>query len=212
MKYVVYFDEAWRWPLAWPVTVGLSVKLRDFNDNEINDSKQLSPEKRKELSNIIEDLESNWDLIYWVWMASNVEIDNYGIMWAIKKSIIRASIDLFSKIEPHAWSENDAFLYYVDKYVSKFVLDWNWDFWLSKLTDTETVIKWDSKIKMIWLSSIMAKVFHDEYVCRNYWIWSKYEKYGIHQHKWYWTKIHTDSILKYWLSDIHRKTFCKKFL
>lgn len=212
-KYIVYYDEAWRWPIAWPVYVWLSIKLEDFNDSEFDDSKKITSKNRGKLYLQIQELEKNKSIIVWYGSWSEKEIDNYWIIDSIKRWIIRALNQLFLKIEnPNIINEVELFKYFMDKYVEKVVLDGDSDFWLSKFTDTETIIKWDWKVKMISIASIVAKEEHDKYIIENYWKWTQYEKYGFDSHKWYETKVHSEAIKEYGVSDIHRKTFCKKYL
>ena len=40
----------------------------------------------------------------------------------------------------------------------------------------------------------------------------KYPEYGFAKHKGYGTKSHIEAIQKYGLTDIHRPSFCKKFV
>ena len=39
----------------------------------------------------------------------------------------------------------------------------------------------------------------------------QYPQYGFDKHKGYGTKLHYEMLEKYGVSDIHRKTFLKKF-
>ena len=91
------------------------------------------------------------------------------------------------------------------------IFDGNTDFWLTKDLGFKiiTIIKWDNKVPYIWWASIVAKVIRDNRMKE---ISQKYPNYWFEKHKWYWTKIHRENILKHGLSPIHRKSFCKNLL
>lgn len=90
-------------------------------------------------------------------------------------------------------------------------LDWNSDFGLSKELWIKiiTIIDGDDKIPWISAASIIAKVSRDNLMLELA-KKKKYKIYGFEKHKWYWTKLHTETIKEYWASDIHRKLFLKK--
>ena len=70
------------------------------------------------------------------------------------------------------------------------------------------VIKGDATSASISAASILAKVARDRYMCK---IAEQYPQYGFDKHKGYGTKLHYEMLEKYGVSDIHRKTFLKKF-
>jgi ribonuclease HII len=72
----------------------------------------------------------------------------------------------------------------------------------------ETIIKGDSKEKVIGLASIMAKVTRDAYMVRVSTEFD-YAPYKFEVHKGYGTKAHREAILKNGLTKEHRKSFCK---
>ena len=55
----------------------------------------------------------------------------------------------------------------------------------------------------------MAKVTRDRLMLEED---KKYPEYNFKKHKGYGTKEHTDAILKYGMSPIHRPSFLKKLL
>ena len=69
MKIIAGVDEVGRGCLAGPV-VAAAVILKDFDNNEINDSKKMSKKKREELSSYIKQ-----NSIYSIGEASVEEID-----------------------------------------------------------------------------------------------------------------------------------------
>ena len=74
---------------------------------------------------------------------------------------------------------------------------------------TQTVVKGDAKSCSIAAASILAKVTRDRLMLEED---EKYPQYNFKKHKGYGTKEHTDAILKYGMSPIHRPSFLKKLL
>lgn len=235
-KIRIYIDEAWRWPLAWPVYTGLVLILDKFWKTQYKSSKDISEKQRDLLFEEIKELEKKWKILYSVWIATNKEIDKYWISKAQNIAISRWLIDLFlvyyekilkPELEDNNWenilldSEIQKILWknklsHTD--LKKFIklipwfdwifLDWNRDFWLRKdlWINIKTIIKWDEKVPEISMASIIAKVQRDEFMTN---LPKKYLKYDFKKHKWYWTQQHRDLIKKYWISNLHRKCYLK---
>lgn len=84
----IHCDEAGRWPLAGPVTVGCSLLIGSIDMSEYKDSKQLSKKQRERLyTHINQYFPCQWEvtncLISSTWRSSATEIDQYGIIQAI---------------------------------------------------------------------------------------------------------------------------------
>lgn len=238
MKLKIYVDEAWRWPLAWPVYTGLFLAIEKFDYSSFQDSKKLSEKKRKEVYNYIQDLEKQWKVLYTSSQADSSEIDKYWISKAINLAISRWIFILLHKyfnliknnIINNFWDnlilvmeleklfQTKTVTYKIIKQIidkisliEKFdlIIDWNTDFWLKKDLGISpiTIIDGDAKVPFIWAASIIAKVERDEFMTN---ISKKYPKYWFEKHKWYGSKLHTESIKKYWLSKVHRTSFANK--
>ena len=231
--FTIYFDEAWRWPLAGPVFVWLVCPIKKISKKELAsfcDSKQISEDKREELIFRIENLKAGWKVIAEsAWMTAS-EIDKYGMSNSLHLAIIRWMILIFNQLFPEIKIKNELSnpisikvkqnLKYADvldyftklnsKWISiKLIMDWNRDFGLRKMFpfwEVETIVSWDSKVKEIWMASIIAKVSRDRIMES---LPKKYAKYNFDKHKWYGTKKHKELLEKYWPSDIHRKLFLK---
>lgn len=229
----IYYDEAWRWPLAGPVFIWLISPLVKLSKKELLpfcDSKQISETKREELFYHIENLKSEWKIISCpAWMTA-AEIDKYWMSNALHLAILRWMIQIFNRLYPEIRIKNElpdplstkvkTNLKYKDilnyfsiihsKWINiKLVLDWNRDFGLRKMFpfwEIERIISWDAKVKEIWMASIVAKVSRDRIMEK---LPKKYGKYNFDKHKWYWTKEHKELLEKYGPSDIHRKLFLK---
>jgi len=92
-QWQIGIDEAGRGPLAGPVAVGVVLVPINFDWNLIsgvNDSKQLSAEKRKALFRRAKELQKQNKLQYAVSMVSANIIDQRGIVSAVNLAMSRA--------------------------------------------------------------------------------------------------------------------------
>lgn len=190
---LVGIDEAGRGPLAGPVAVGIAVVPGKFDWSKlpgVNDSKKLTEKKREEIFKAAQRLKAAGQLDYAVSMVAAKVIDKTGIVPSINLAMERALRSL--ELEPNDCSVKlDGGLKAPHIYVYQ-----------------ETIIKGDSKEKVIGLASIMGKVTRDHYMVRK----SKdsiFAPYDFATHKGYGTKKHRASIAKYGMSTEHRESFCK---
>ena len=189
-KWIVGIDEAGRGPLAGPVTVGLVKVPADFDWGLIpgvNDSKKISEKKREEIYVKTNELKEQGLLGYSVKSVSAKSIDLKGIVPAIRRAI-DSGVEELNLNPRECFIKLDGAL----RAPSNF--------------PQETIIKGDSKERVIGLASIMAKVTRDKYMIK---MDAEYPEYDLARHKGYGTKIHREAIAKYGFSRIHRKTFCK---
>lgn len=183
-KLICGVDEAGRGPLAGPVFAAAVILPEGEIIEGINDSKKLTPKRREELYDIICE-----KAVAWASASANEKvIDDINILNATFLAMKNAVEKLPRK--------------------PSFVLvDGN------RLPDisipSEAVVKGDSKSINIAAASIIAKVERDRYITE---MAKLYPEYGFDKHKGYGTKAHTDAILKYGPSPIHRKTFLKNIL
>jgi len=193
----VGIDEAGRGCLSGRVYVGAVILPRDIPDEkykQIKDSKKLSKKKRKELRKYIEEIALSYNVSY----AEPSEIDNKNILKATLDTMHKAVEGI--KITPHL-----------------ILVDGNsWNMYINPQGDViphQLITGGDNKYYSIAAASILAKVYHDEYVeelCKNN---PEYLKYDWLNNMCYGTKKHIDAIHKYGITDLHRKTFgiCKQF-
>ena len=105
MQKIFYIDEAGRWPLAWPVYVGVVLEHEEFQkktwkqskkffENQwYQDSKKLTEKKRNEL---YEKIIADQNFVVASGSASALEIDRLGIIRAQQKAICKAMFKLLS--------------------------------------------------------------------------------------------------------------------
>jgi ribonuclease HII len=177
-------DEVGRGPLAGPLFVGIfKIDKNTPIISEVNDSKKVSEKKRNYLYKILTENKNN----YATESISALEIDQIGIVPAIKLAMERAS----SKI--------DSNITYID---GLFKDEFN-------IPNYHTIIKGDSIIYSIAAASIIAKVQRDELMSKMALI---YPEYGFEKNKGYGTKFHIDALKKYGPCKIHRQSFIKNLL
>ncbi|MBE6856240.1 MAG: ribonuclease HII [Ruminococcus sp.] len=177
-------DEAGRGPLAGDVYAAAVVLSDDVLIEGLNDSKKISEKNRELLFDIIREKAD----AYCIATASVEEIDRLNILQATMLAMKRA-------VEGLGLNPDYA------------LVDGN------KLPSLECpaqyVIKGDATSASIAAASVLAKVARDRYMKE---IAEKYPEYMFEKHKGYGTKLHTEMLLKYGASDVHRKSFLRKIL
>ena len=198
--YYIYVDEAGRWPIAWPVYVGLVVVKSESNDMRrwddisslpwmwaecyscYDDSKIIPEQKREDLYNR---LTADKSILFSSWSSKSTEVDSHGIVRWIRTAIARALRKYFDHGEKYSHSK---FIAWVKKHAHEFtlVVDGKTDFGIRKLwwVSVIPVVDGDAKIPMISAASIIAKVERDREMRK---IHKKFPRYGFNTHKWYWT-------------------------
>jgi ribonuclease HII len=76
----------------------------------------------------------------------------------------------------------------------------------------ECIPQGDNHYISIAAASILAKTYHDDWIeqaCKN--DTSLDEKYKWSSNMGYGTKAHREGIIQHGITDLHRKTFCKKY-
>ncbi len=179
-KYEAGCDEAGRGCLAGPVVAAAVILPDNINIEELNDSKQLSLNKR----NIIKNQIIEQALAYAIGVVDNTEIDSLNILKSSILSMHKALDKLC--ITPHF-----------------IIVDGN-KFSQYKNIENECIVKGDAKYMNIAAASILAKTHRDEIMLE---LDKKYPEYNWKQNKGYPTLEHKLAIYKYGLSSFHRKSF-----
>lgn len=209
---VVYIDEAWRGPIAGPVTVGLVVGSKSTDRSWYADSKSLTAKRRQELANMIK---SDSSIIRTTWSASAKEVDRNGIIRALRRAIIRWLYSLIKKIYHNntqlqwKWCYHKKLLNIIKSGLGiRLIIDGNHSFWLDTelWINVQTIIKWDRDVPQISAASILAKTTRDAEMIK---LWANYPWYGFEQHMWYGTRKHYAAIEELGVCEIHRKKWIK---
>ena len=173
-------DEAGRGCLAGSVYAAAVILPPNYENELLNDSKQLSERKRYLLRSIIEN-----DAVAWaVGVVTAEEIDKINILNASILAMHRALDAL--KVQPEA-----------------IIVDGN-RFKPYKDVPYTTIVNGDGKYLSIAAASILAKTYRDDYMKT---IAEEYPQYDWKSNKGYPTNKHRAAIKKYGISPYHRKSF-----
>ena len=172
-------DAAGRGPLAGPLVVAACILPPFLRIEGINDSKQLSAKKRKELYKVI----VKNALAYKIVFVTEEDVDSLNIYQATKKGMLMAIAGLKHKPD---YALIDAMP------LGELEIPHN------------SIIHGDARCASVAAASILAKVTRDEYMEK---MDIKYPNYGFKKHKGYGTKAHMQALEKYGPCKIHRKSF-----
>lgn len=183
-KFICGVDEAGRGPLAGPVCAAAVILPPDTIIEGVNDSKKLSEKKREELFDVV----TNTALAYCIAFGSVEEIEKNNILATTMNTMKRAVEGLsvkadFAMIDGNKTPQLDI--------------------------PCTSIVKGDANSMSIAAASILAKVSRDRLMLEYA---NAYPQYYFEKHKGYGTKLHTEMILEYGPSPIHRMSFLKKLL
>ena len=174
-------DEAGRGPLAGPVVAAACVFKSSVFFPGINDSKLLTPKRRRAL---YQELTQHAELSYGIGIIEASAIDEINILQATLRAMRAAVLAL---------PERPDYLL-VDGNVAVAVEN----------IPAEKVIKGDQRSQLIAASSIIAKEIRDKLMVDYH---HQYPEYGFDEHKGYGTEKHCEALEKFGPCPIHRKTF-----
>lgn len=147
--------------------------------NGLRDSKQLTVDKRKELSERIKERA----LDYCIATASLEEIDRFNVFGATMLAMQRAVAGL--KLKPGI-----------------VLIDGNR---LPRLPfPARTIVKGDATVRVISAASILAKVARDEGILKYH---DQFPQYGFAQNKGYLTEFHLASLKQHGPCPVHRRNY-----
>ena len=173
-------DEAGRGCLAGSVYAAAVVFPADYQNDELNDSKQLTDKKRHQLREIIER-----DALAWaVGVVTPEEIDKINILNASFLAMHRALDQLM--VRPEA-----------------IIVDGNRFKQYGKIPHT-CIVKGDAKYLSIAAASILAKTYRDDYMDG---LAEEYPQYDWKSNKGYPTKKHREAIRQYGVTPYHRMSY-----
>lgn len=186
VKLIVGVDEAGRGPLAGPVCAAAVVFPPDYENDAINDSKQMSEKAREALYEEIKEKA----LGYGIALVSAEDIDKYNIYEATKIAMKQA----ISQIKV------DYDLILTDAMPLK-----------NMKSEVVPIIKGDAKCLNIAAASILAKVTRDRYMNE---LEKEYPAFSFSSHKGYGTKAYIAELEANGpIPGVHRRSFgpVKKF-
>ncbi len=173
-------DEAGRGCLAGAVYAAAVILPPDFENELLNDSKQLSEKQRYALRQVIEQEAVDWS----VGIVSPEEIDKINILNASFLAMHRAIAQL-KTVPEHLLIDGNRFNPYPN-------------------IPHTTIVKGDGKYLSIAAASILAKTYRDDYMNR---LHEKFPYYDWDHNKGYPTKKHRAAIALHGTTSYHRMSF-----
>jgi ribonuclease HII len=178
LQVIAGVDEVGRGCLAGPLTAAAVILPVDAIVPGLNDSKQLTPEKRVEIAAVIREVAEAWAVAH----VEPGEIDHFGMTQANRLAMRRA-LDALGRALDHTL---------VDGIDGKLGLP------------CTTVIDGDAKVACIAAASVVAKVTRDALMVE---LDAVYPGYGLAQNKGYSTHEHFLALRTLGPSAIHRRSF-----
>lgn len=182
-KNILGIDEAGRGPLAGPLVVAGVMLPEGFDHEEINDSKQVSDKKRRELFNVIKE------------NAIEIVVNVVDVETIDKLNILRATKEGMQEIVRTVGDKCDAV------FVDAVKLD---DMGKPVLS----LIKGDALSRSIAAASIIAKVTRDDIMEE---LDKEFPMYDFKNNKGYGTKKHLLALEKYGITKHHRLSYAPVF-
>jgi ribonuclease HII len=213
-------DEAGRGALAGPVVAGavlvnevfLRSKWSRRQSGHINDSKQLTEERRENLYDRMSWLMSEHRILFACGVASVEEIDEHNIAGATRLAMHRAIQRALEIGQIHPHPPDPLFDGYdpLGLQPGEGIADWK------VLVDGKPVrslgfkhralVGGDARSMVIAMASIVAKVTRDRLMQS---LEAEYPGYGFGRHKGYGTEIHRRALVDMGPSLMHRRLFIR---
>ena len=179
--FVAGVDEAGRGPLAGPVVAAALILPADIPLPEgINDSKKLTPAKRKKLFALIKE---NPQVRGGLGIVDAAKIDEINILNATHLAMKKAVLAIGDDVD----------FCLIDGLPIKGLH-----------VEHEAIVKGDSRSLSIAAASIIAKETRDEMMCEYA---KEYPQYHFEKHKGYGTKVHNAALDEFGPCPIHRRSF-----
>lgn len=173
-------DEAGRGCLAGAVYAAAVILPLDYQNDLLNDSKQLTERQRYQLRPIIEQDATAWS----IGIVTPEEIDKINILNASILAMHRA-LEQLQPQPQHIIVDGNRFKPYGN-------------------IPYQTVVKGDGKYLSIAAASILAKTYRDDYMNS---LDSEYPGYGWSRNKGYPTKEHREAIRQLGTTPYHRMSY-----
>ncbi|RYZ07348.1 MAG: ribonuclease HII [Myxococcales bacterium] len=172
-------DEAGMSPLAGPVAAAAVVLEPDWRAPGINDSKQVPPERRAELAQLIKREARAWAVAF----VEPEEIDQLNIYWA-GIAAMRRAVEALGITPEHLL---------IDARVLRDVA-----------IEQTRIVKGDERSLSIAAASILAKTERDARMLEHD---RAYPGYGFARHKGYPVREHQAALRQHGACPIHRRSF-----
>ncbi len=177
-------DEAGRGPLAGPVVAAAVILDPRRPIDGLADSKQLTPERRRELARLIRARADGWA----IGVADAAEIDTFNILGATLLAMRRALLGL--PRPPRSVVVDGNRLPRLDD--------------LACAADARAIVRGDASHASISAASILAKTWRDQLMEQ---LDTRFPGFGFALHKGYPTPQHLAALRQSGPSLIHRRSF-----
>lgn len=190
---VIGTDEAGRGALAGPV-VAAAVYLNHEQEeillaHRLRDSKKLTPKSREKIFAFMNELGV-------LWSASSGSVDLIESRNVLQASLYAMAHSINKLVKKLALSPECVIVDGNARIPELLFSQW-------------TLIRADDLIPVVSAASIVAKVIRDRLMHN---LDAKYPGYNFTKNKGYPTKTHIEQIKNHGICDIHRESFCRKFL
>lgn len=183
---IVGLDEVGRGAVAGPLAVGAVVLPESPLVEGLDDSKQISPERRVLISEEIKRVAVAWTVAY----VPPEDIDRDGMSSSLKRAFKTALAEIEKAgVVPDAVLIDGNPLHIDPREVN--------------------VVKGDAKCASIAAASIVAKATRDAFMCA---LGDEYPEYDFPGNKGYGSAQHGEAIRAHGTSPVHRKSFCRSFM
>lgn len=189
-------DEAGRGCLAGPVFAAAVILPSDYQNEMLNDSKQLTEKKRYQLREVIEREALAWA----VGIVDNHEIDQINILNASILAMHRA-LDQLTVRPQNIIVDGNRWKPYKEPMANDNV---NENDNKPTVIPATTIVKGDGKYLSIAAASILAKTYRDDFMLR---IHEEFPQYHWDKNKGYPAKIHREAIRQFGTTSYHRMSF-----
>ena len=184
-------DEAGRGCLAGPVFAAAVVLPANFENELLNDSKQLTERQRYALREVIEREATAWAVAE----CSPAEIDRLNILrcsiQAMQRALDKLGMDVgHILVDGNRWMPYHALLPDGSR--------------VERVTPADTIVKGDATYMSIAAASVLAKTYRDD---RMKSLAQEFPQYGWDKNMGYPSKAHREAIRQYGASPYHRMTF-----
>ena len=196
-------DEAGRGCLAGSVYAAAVILPPDYQNELLNDSKQLTEHRRYQLRDVIQH-----DAVAWaVGIVTPEEIDHINILNASILAMHRALDQLTVRPEAIIVDGNRFKPYYEPSTLHAQPSTLNAQpstLNAQPSTPHACIVKGDAKYLSIAAASVLAKTYRDDYMNH---LAEEYPQYDWQSNKGYPTKKHRDAIRQYGITPYHRRSY-----
>jgi len=196
-------DEAGRGCLAGSVYAAAVILPPDYQNELLNDSKQLTEHRRYQLRDVIQH-----DAVAWaVGVVTPEEIDHINILNASILAMHRALDQLTVRPEAIIVDGNRFKPYYEPStlHAQPSTLNPQRSTLNAQPSTPHTcIVKGDAKYLSIAAASVLAKTYRDDYMNH---LAEEYPQYDWQSNKGYPTKKHRDAIRQYGITPYHRRSY-----